>query len=95
MGLMDLILSEGNLKRAIRSVKKNKGAPGIDKMTVGELDEYFRQHGNEIREQIFAKQYKPQPVRRVYIPKANGKQRPLGIPTGDPAGSGASSGKRI
>ena len=46
MGLMDLILSEGNLKRAIRSVKKNKGAPGIDKMTVGELDEYFRQHGN-------------------------------------------------
>ena len=81
MGLMDLILSEGNLKRAIRSVKKNKGAPGIDKMTVGELDEYFRQHGNEIREQIFAKQYKPQPVRRVYIPKANGKQRPLGIPT--------------
>lgn len=81
MGLMDLILSEGNLKCAIRSVKKNKGAPGIDKMTVGELDEYFRQHGNEIREQIFAKQYKPQPVRRVYIPKANGKQRPLGIPT--------------
>ena len=81
MGLMDLILSEGNLKRAIRSVKKNKGAPGIDKMTVGELDEYFRQHGNEIREQIFAKQYKPQPVRRVYVPKANGKQRPLGIPT--------------
>lgn len=81
MGLMDLILSEGNLKRAIRSVKENKGAPGIDKMTGGELDEYFRQHGNEIREQIFAKQYKPQPVRRVYIPKANGKQRPLGIPT--------------
>ena len=81
MGLMDLILSEGNLKCAIRSVKKNKGAPGIDKMTVGELDEYFRQHGNEIREQIFAKKYKPQPVRRVYIPKANGKQRPLGIPT--------------
>ena len=81
MGLMDLILSEGNLKRAIRSVKKNKGAPGIDKMTVGELDEYFRLHGNEIRKQILAKQYKPQPVRRVYIPKTNGKQRPLGIPT--------------
>ena len=81
MGLMDLILSESNLKRAIRSVKKNKGAPGVDKMTVGELDEYFRLHGNEIREQIFAKQYKPKPVRRVYIPKANGRQRPLGIPT--------------
>ena len=49
MGLMELILSESNLKGAIRSVKKNKGAPGIDKMTVGELDEYFRLHGNEIR----------------------------------------------
>ena len=55
MGLMGLILSESNLKCAIRSVKKNKGAPGIDKMTVGELDEYFRLHGNEIRKQIFAK----------------------------------------
>ena len=47
MGLMDMILSEGNLKRAIRSVKKNKGAPGIDKMTVGELDEYFRLKRNK------------------------------------------------
>ena len=79
--LIDRILSEENIKTAIHAVKSNKGAPGIDKMAVEALDEYFAKHGEEIKEQIRAKQYKPQPVRRVYIPKANGKQRPLGIPT--------------
>ncbi len=79
--LIDRILSEENIKAAIHAVKSNKGAPGIDKMAVEALDEYFAKHGGEIKEQIRAKQYKPQPVRRVYIPKANGKQRPLGIPT--------------
>ena len=67
--------------KAIKAAKQNKGAAGIDKMTVNELDEYFLKHGEEIKAQIRAKEYKPQPVRRVYIPKANGKQRPLGIPT--------------
>ena len=81
MELVDRILSEENIKAAIHAVKSNKGAPGIDKMAVEALDEYFAKHGGEIKEQIRAKQYKPQPVRRVYIPKANGKQRPLGIPT--------------
>lgn len=81
MELMEMILSEQNLKNAIRAVKKNKGAPGIDDITVKELDEYFNLHGAEIRAQIMAKEYKPLPVRRVYIPKANGKKRPLGIPT--------------
>ena len=79
--LIDRILSEENIKTAIHAVKSNKGAPGIDKMAVEALDEYFVKHGEEIKKQIRAKQYKPQPVRRVYIPKANGKQRPLGIPT--------------
>ena len=79
--LIDRILSEENIKAAIHAVKSNKGAPGIDKMTVEGLEEYFTKHGAEIKEQIRAKKYKPQPVRRVYIPKANGKQRPLGIPT--------------
>ena len=79
--LIDRILSEENIKAAIQAVKSNKGAPGIDKMAVEALDEYFAKHGEEIKEQIRTKQYKPQPVRRVYIPKANGKQRPLGIPT--------------
>ena len=81
MELIDRILSEENIKTAIHAVKSNKGAPGIDKMAVEALDEYFAKHGEEIKEQIRAKRYKPQPVRRVYIPKANGKQRPLGIPT--------------
>ena len=79
--LIDRILSEENLKMAIKAVKQNKGAPGIDNMTVDELDAYFLEHGEEIKTQIRAKKYKPQPVRRVYIPKANGKKRPLGIPT--------------
>ena len=79
--VIDRILSDENIKAAIQAVKSNKGAPGIDKMTVDALEEYFAKHGAEIKEQIRVKKYKPQPVRRVYIPKANGKQRPLGIPT--------------
>jgi group II intron reverse transcriptase/maturase len=79
--LIEWILNDENIMKAIKAAKQNKGAAGIDKMTVNELDEYFLKHGEEIKAQIRAKEYKPQPVRRVYIPKANGKQRPLGIPT--------------
>ena len=75
------ILSESNVSEAIRRVKSNKGAAGIDRMTVNEIDAYFEEHGKEIRQSILEKRYKPQPVRRVYIPKSNGKKRPLGIPT--------------
>ncbi len=81
MELVEWILNDENIMKAIKAAKQNKGAAGIDKMTVNELDEYFLKHGEEIKAQIRAKEYKPQPVRRVYIPKANGKQRPLGIPT--------------
>lgn len=81
MELIDRILSDENIKAAIHAVKSNKGAAGIDKMPVGALETYFSEHGEEIKEQIRAKKYQPQPVRRVYIPKANGKMRPLGIPT--------------
>ena len=81
MELIDRILSDGNIEAAIHAVKSNRGAAGNDKMTVDALEGYFAMHGEEIKEQIRAKKYKPQPVRRVYIPKANGKQRPLGIPT--------------
>jgi len=81
MELIEWILREENLEAAIKAVKGNKGAAGIDKIPVEELDRYFAEHGEEIKAQIRAKQYKPQPVRRVYIPKANGKQRPLGITT--------------
>jgi len=79
--LIDRILSDGNIEAAIHAVKSNRGAAGIDKMTVDALEGYFAEHVEEIKEQIRAKKYQPQPVRRVYIPKANGKQRPLGIPT--------------
>ncbi|WP_295094958.1 group II intron reverse transcriptase/maturase [Ruminococcus sp.] len=81
MELMEMILSQRNLEEAIRAVKSNKGAPGIDKMTVNEIDEYFNENMDEIKTTIKNKKYKPLPVRRVYIPKANGKKRPLGIPT--------------
>lgn len=79
--LIERILDKVNFRLAIVKVKENKGAAGIDKMPVEVLDQYFNAHGNEIKEQIREKKYKPQPVRRVYIPKANGGKRPLGIPT--------------
>ena len=81
MKLIEKILSEENLNEAVKRVKANKGACGIDKMTVSELDEYLRKHKEEIISSIMNMTYKPQPVRRVYIPKPNGKKRPLGIPT--------------
>ena len=81
MELIEWILAEQNMLTAIKAVKQNKGAAGIDKMPVEELETYYIVYGEEIKEQIREKKYKPQPVRRVYIPKANGKQRPLGIPT--------------
>ena len=80
MELIERILDDGNISAAIHAVQSNKGAPGIDKMPVGVLKSYFAEHGEEIKDQIRNKKYQPQPVRRVYIPKANGKMRPLGIP---------------
>ncbi len=81
MKLIEKILSDENLEAAKEKVKRNKGASGIDKMAVEKLDEYFILHKEEIKQSIINMKYKPLPVRRVYIPKANGKQRPLGIPT--------------
>ena len=81
MSLIEEILSVENLNEAIKRVKANKGASGIDKMSIDKLEPYFNEHRKEIIESIMNKTYKPQPVRRVYIPKSNGKLRPLGIPT--------------
>jgi len=81
MELIKVILSEENLDEALRRVKANKGTSGIDKMPVSKLDEYFKAHKEEIKTSIMEMKYKPLPVRRVYIPKSNGKKRPLGIPT--------------
>lgn len=79
--LIEWIVQDRNIDEAIKAVKENKGAAGIDGMMVDELDTYFALHREEIKTQIREDNYKPSPVRRVYIPKANGKKRPLGIPT--------------
>lgn len=80
MKLIEDILSEQNLKEAIKRVKANKGVAGVDKMTVDQIEAHFEEHGKEIIDSIMNKKYQPQLVRRVYIPKSNGKLRPLGIP---------------
>ena len=81
MELINEIVEVRNFWEAWVSVKRNHGAAGIDKMPTDELDVYLSKHMDEIVSSICAKKYKPSPVRRVYIPKPNGKQRPLGIPT--------------
>ena len=81
MELFDVILSKENLNRAYKKVISNKGASGIDKVTVEELEKYIRENKEEIIKSLRNRTYFPKPVRRVYIPKSNGKQRPLGIPT--------------
>ena len=80
-GLLEEIVSPGNLNRAYKRVKKNKGAGGVDGMGVEQLLQYLKDNGERIRKSILAGTYQPQPVRRVEIPKDNGKKRKLGIPT--------------
>lgn len=79
--LLAHVLERANLQRALKQVRRNKGAPGIDGMTVDELPEYLKHRWPEIRAQLEAGSYRPQPVKRVEIPKPDGKTRPLGIPT--------------
>lgn len=81
MELMDAILSKDNLNQAYKKVVANKGTGGIDEMTVKELGDYIKENQDTIIYQLRNRKYFPQPVRRVYIPKSNGKSRPLGIPT--------------
>lgn len=79
--LLERVLERPNLQRALKQVRQNKGAPGIDGMSVDELPRHLKEHWLEIREQLIAGTYRPQPVKRVEIPKPDGKKRPLGIPT--------------
>ena len=81
MKLLEKVLDDRNLFEAYKQVYKNKGASGIDGVTVDELGAYMYKHKAEIKEQIRNRKYKPNPVRRVYIPKDNGDKRGLGIPT--------------
>ena len=78
---MEAVVERENLKKALAQVKRNKGAAGIDGMTVDALAPYLKEHWPAIRAQLLEDTYKPQPVRRVEIPKASGGKRPLGIPT--------------
>jgi RNA-directed DNA polymerase len=79
--LMEEICDRENLKEALRRVKANKGSPGMDGITVNQLDDYLIQHWPAIREQLLSGTYKPKPVKRVEIPKPDGGVRKLGIPT--------------
>ena len=79
--LMEQILSSDNLNRAYLQVVRNKGAEGVDGMKYTELKEYLAKNGENIKEQLRMRKYKPQPVRRVEIPKPDGGVRNLGVPT--------------
>jgi len=79
--LMEQVLERSRMQAALKKVKSNKGAPGIDGMTVEELPAYLKENWPAIREQLLLGIYKPQPVRRVEIPKPGGGMRMLGIPT--------------
>lgn len=77
MGLIEMILDDKNLNEAVKKVKSNKGVAEVDKMTVYEIDTYFQNNKDRIKKEILEKKYRPQPVKRVYIPKSNGKKRLL------------------
>ncbi len=79
--MLERILDRDNLNKAYKRVKANKGAPGIDGMTVEEALSWLREHRDELLESIRGGKYKPQPVRRKEIPKPDGGVRKLGIPT--------------
>jgi RNA-directed DNA polymerase len=80
-GLLEQILDRDNLNRAFKQVKRNRGAGGIDGMQVDELLSYLKEHKEELLQSLRDGKYRPKPVRRVEIPKENGKTRKLGIPT--------------
>jgi RNA-directed DNA polymerase len=79
--LMEKVVERDNLSRALKRVRKNKGSPGIDGMSVEELPEYLRENRERIRAELLAGSYQPSAVRRHEIPKSGGGVRQLGIPT--------------
>lgn len=79
--LMEVVLRRENLMKALKRVKANKGSPGVDGMSVKELDAHLRTHWDGLRASMLRGTYEPQPVKRVEIPKAGGGVRKLGIPT--------------
>ncbi|MBR3002707.1 MAG: group II intron reverse transcriptase/maturase [Clostridia bacterium] len=81
MELLEEILNSNNMNNAYKKVIANKGIAGVDGITVEEELDYLKENGDRIKNQIRKRRYKPQPVKRVQIPKENGKMRNLGIPT--------------
>jgi len=79
--LIDKVWNWRNLNEAWAKVKSNKGAGGIDEVSIAQFERNLEQNLNEIQRLLRQDRYKPKPVKRVYIPKPDGKQRPLGIPT--------------
>jgi RNA-directed DNA polymerase len=79
--MMEEIVERENLKEALRRVKANKGGPGVDGITVGQLDDHLKQQWPAIREQLLSGTYRPRPVKQVEIPKPDGGRRKLGVPT--------------
>jgi len=79
--LLELVVGRENCRKALKRVRQNKGSPGVDGMTVGELEAYLLEHWEEIREQLLTGTYQPMAVRRHRIPKSGGGVRELGIPT--------------
>lgn len=79
--LMEAVVERGNLLAALKRVRQNKGSPGVDGMTVGDLDAYLRENWVATRERLLLGHYAPMTVRRVEIPKSGGGMRELGIPT--------------
>jgi len=79
--LMKCVVERSNMQAALKRVRKNKGAPGIDGINVEQLGTFLRRHWSKIKERLCGGTYEPKLVRRVQIPKSNGGIRPLGIPT--------------
>ena len=77
---MEEVCDRENLERAWKRVRRNKGSPGVDGMTIDDAKDYLREHWPSIRSQLLEGTYQPQPVKRVEIPKPDGGVRKLGVP---------------
>jgi RNA-directed DNA polymerase len=81
MQSMEEVCERENLVRAWQRVRENKGAPGVDGMTIDDAKSFLREHWPDIRSQLLAGTYRPQPVKRIEIPKPDGGVRKLGVPS--------------
>ena len=81
MDVMSAVLERPNMQRAYARVLRNKGAPGVDGMKVGDLKDYLKAHWSTHKQELLDGTYQPKPVRKVEIPKPGGGKRQLGIPT--------------